>query len=104
MPRQMLVAFTNPVDGREAEYNEWYDKQHLSDVCSLPGFVSARRYRLVEGEFEYKYLAVYEMDSDDPKRDFERLGASTQSGEMLLSGAMDSETASALLYEQISST
>ena len=104
MPRQMLVAFTNPVDGRETEYNEWYDKQHLSDVCSLPGFVSARRYRLVEGESEYKYLAVYEMDSDDPKRDFERLGASTQSGEMLLSDAMDSETASALLYEQISST
>ena len=104
MPRQMLVAFTNPVDGREAEYNEWYDKQHLSDVCRLPGFVSARRYKLLEGESEYKYLTIYEMDSDDPKRDFGRLGASSGTDAMPMSGTLDSASASALLYEQISST
>ncbi|MCY4426997.1 MAG: hypothetical protein OXC05_08200 [Halieaceae bacterium] len=101
MPKQILVAFTNPVDGREAEYNEWYDNRHLSDVCRLPGFVSARRYRLLEGESEHRYMAIYEMDSDDPKRDFGQLAATSGTDDMPMSGAMDSASASALLYEEI---
>jgi hypothetical protein len=31
------VALTSPVDGREQEFNEFYDNQHIPDVLALTG-------------------------------------------------------------------
>jgi hypothetical protein len=39
-----LFVFSNPVTGREDEYNKWYDNQPAADVISVPGFVSAQHY------------------------------------------------------------
>ena len=104
MPKNILLAFTSPVEGRDAEFNEWYDNQHLPDVCRAPGFVSARRFKLIEGESEHKYLAVYEMVSDDARRDFETLGELSGTDQVVMSDALDTDNAVALLYEEITST
>jgi hypothetical protein len=32
--KQQFLVFTNPVEGREDEYNEWYDNVHLGDVAT----------------------------------------------------------------------
>lgn len=37
MGNYTLVVFTNPVEGREDDYNEWYDNQHLGDVIAAAG-------------------------------------------------------------------
>ncbi|WP_158913465.1 DUF4286 family protein [Caulobacter sp. S45] len=42
----VLVVLSDPVAGHDAEYNAWYDHQHVHDVLSEPGFQSAQRYRL----------------------------------------------------------
>jgi hypothetical protein len=53
----------------EAEFNAWYDA-HLGEILSIPGFVSAQRYRLEPvvvdaGEpVTYRYLSVYEIEGD----------------------------------------
>lgn len=54
---------------KEKEFQEWYDNIHVPDLLQAPGFVRATRYannELVPGEG--KYLAVYEVESDDIER------------------------------------
>lgn len=64
MARGLLVVQSQPADpGREDEYNAWY-AAHLEDVRAVPGFVSARRYK-VPGSEPGEYLAVYEIEADD---------------------------------------
>jgi hypothetical protein len=46
MAKHVFVVFTNPVEGKEATYNDWCDNRHLPDVLDVPGFVSAQRFRL----------------------------------------------------------
>jgi hypothetical protein len=41
-----LVVLTNAVEGKEAEFNEWYSKTHLKDVIAIPGFKSAQRFKI----------------------------------------------------------
>ena len=72
MADHVMVVFTNPVPGREDEYNEWYNNVHLGEVLRTPGMTCARRYRLVDGvgsreEPQHRYLAIYELESDDVK-------------------------------------
>ena len=35
MAKLWLVVLTNPVEGREDEYNEWYSGRHLEDVLAV---------------------------------------------------------------------
>ena len=56
---------------REAEFNRWYDEVHLPDLLSVPHIVAAQRYTLAgppsQTEPGAQYLAVYELDTDDPQ-------------------------------------
>ena len=67
---QLFLVFSNPVEGRDDEYNTWYDEVHLGDVRRVPGVVDARRYELLPTAGEgapapaHRYLAVYELDGD----------------------------------------
>jgi hypothetical protein len=102
MGRYVYVVMTNPVEGRDREYNQWYDEIHLKDVCAFPGFRGARRYRLADGESTHRYLALYEMETDDPKRDLAALTAAAGTDRMRMTDALDLASASAVLFEQIS--
>ena len=67
--RAVLIVMSDAAEGRDDEYNDWYDRVHLADVLAVPGFVAARRYVAepsVHGELPaQRYLAVYEMEGDD---------------------------------------
>ena len=102
MGRYVYVVMTNPVEGREAEYNAWYDEIHLKDVCSAQGFVGARRFRLADGDSAHRYLALYEMETDDPQRDLAALTALAGTDRMRMSDALDLTRYSTALFEQIS--
>lgn len=70
LPRHSLIVFTNPVEGREDEYNDWYTNTHLPDVLRIPGVVGAQRFRCGEiqrdaGPFPWGYLAIYHCETDD---------------------------------------
>ena len=64
MARYKLVAFSNSAEGRDDDYNTWYDQQHLPDLLTIPGFVSAERF-LCADEGPQRYLAIYEIETDD---------------------------------------
>ena len=70
MAQYQLIALTNPVAGREEEFNRWYQEQHIPDLLAVPGFVSGQRYELTDatgnGNPGWTSLAVYELECDDP--------------------------------------
>lgn len=62
----LCLVFSNPVEGRDAEFNDWYSQRHLPDVLRVPGYLSAQRFSLQSGEGgpppSWRYLAIYEVD------------------------------------------
>ena len=68
MARYKLVTQTRPVEGREAEYNEWFQNVHMRQVVALPGFRGAQRYRLarsLDPSPPAPYLAIYDIETTD---------------------------------------
>ncbi len=45
----------------ETEWNSWYNTEHIPDRLKIPGFISARRFKAIEGE--YKYLTLYDLQN-----------------------------------------
>lgn len=45
----------------EADFNEWYDREHLAERAGIRGFRTARRY--IAEAAQPKYHALYETDS-----------------------------------------
>jgi len=71
MENWLLLLESNCKDPRrEAEFDAWYDKIHIPDILGgSPGFKSATRYALKStAENRGKYLAVYEIETDDIDR------------------------------------
>lgn len=69
MARHLLLVFTNPEEGREEEFNTWYDDIHLPEVLEVDGFTAAQRLVAspgARGELPaQQYLAIYEVETDD---------------------------------------
>lgn len=67
MERWLLSVETNCTDpSREKEFNKWYDSIHLPDVLEPEGILSGTRYEnLNPGEGHGKYMALYEIETDD---------------------------------------
>ena len=57
----ILAVWTDIAPELEADFNEWYWREHLPERLSVPGFRSGRRYRAVAGT--PRYFAWYELDS-----------------------------------------
>lgn len=65
--QHQILVFTDPVEGREDEYNTWYDDIHVSEVLAVEGFVACQRFATDPSRNPpAKYLAVYEVDAEDP--------------------------------------
>lgn len=68
--RALLMVKVDPPAGRESEWNNWYNNSHVAERLAIPGFLSARRFTLVEGipkpvavAGEAKYLALYDLEN-----------------------------------------
>lgn len=57
------VKATIPAD-QEAAFNRWYNEEHVPQVLQFPGLVSARRYKVLEGDDKFQYMAVYELQDE----------------------------------------
>lgn len=70
MAQDLQIVFARiPAEVDEREFNAWYDA-HLGEILSIPGFLSAQRYRLEpvvvddQEPVSYRYLSVYEIEGD----------------------------------------
>jgi len=73
MENWVLMVEANCTDEtRDSEFNKWYDEVHVPDVLSSSGFKSAARYIIKDRvKDKGKYLATYEIETDDIKRTME---------------------------------
>jgi hypothetical protein len=91
------VVFSNPVEGKDAEFNEWYDNVHIPELMAVPGMLSAKRYALheaavygLEGGYrpDHRYLTIYEMEGDVDAI-MGRIVESVTKGEVVMSDSLD---------------
>jgi antibiotic biosynthesis monooxygenase (ABM) superfamily enzyme len=59
----LLAIWTDIAPESEAEFNEWYDNEHIAQLLGVPGFLSGRRNQAVDGK--PKYIAIYELADED---------------------------------------
>ena len=56
----LLLNAMNIAPEHEAEFNEWYDKEHIPALAAVPGVLCARRFR---GTGNRKYVALYHLET-----------------------------------------
>lgn len=59
----LLVNAMNVDPDYEAEFNEWYDHEHIPALSKVPGVMSARRFKDMMGT--HRYLALYHLATAD---------------------------------------
>lgn len=59
----LLLNGMNIAPELEAEFNEWYDKEHIPALAAVPGVLCARRFRATDGN--RRYVALYHLTSPD---------------------------------------
>jgi len=59
----MLLTSMDIDAAHEAEFNRWYDREHLEERVAIPGFLEARRYVAHQGS--PKYLCLYSTETFD---------------------------------------
>jgi hypothetical protein len=60
--RGLLCIWTAIGPEHEADFNRWYDREHMQERVAIPGFQSARRFRAVDA-CPRPYLALYYTDN-----------------------------------------
>ncbi|MDG2003371.1 MAG: hypothetical protein P8J20_08580 [Novosphingobium sp.] len=103
MAKYKLVVFSGPTEGKEDAYNDWYQNTHLADVTSVPGIVRAQRFRhaadLGAGT-GHKYLAIYEIETDNLEATLAGINESSDSGAMFISDTLDLDNIIATVFEE----
>jgi hypothetical protein len=56
--RGLITVWLHVPPEREAEFNAWYNVEHIDQIVAIPGFICARRY--ASAQQIPKYLAWYE--------------------------------------------
>lgn len=90
-----LIVYASPVDGREDDFNAWYDDVHLAEFSALPGVLSGHRYQL-DGNGPAKYAAFYEC-SAHPDEVLRAMGHAVKDGTMHMSDAIDQSSVSTVV-------
>jgi len=104
MRRFKLLVFSEPFEGQDEAYNDWYTNRHLDDVCAQPGFTAAQRFKLhsvTMGSAPNRYLAIYEVETDDPDWVVENLFAKRDTPEMPLDPSFNLDPTNVILYEEL---
>lgn len=104
MPKFKLVALSTPVAGKEDEFHAWYQNEHLPQIIALPGGQGAQRYKLVAklmGSDPNQYLAIYDIECDDPMAFLGALGQASAEGKLTQTDANDMGTVYTALFEEL---
>jgi hypothetical protein len=59
----LLLIAMNVAPEHEAEFNEWYNTEHIPQLSAVPGVIMARRFRATSAN--RKYVALYHLESPD---------------------------------------
>ena len=100
--RYLVLVLTEPTEGQEARFNDYYENTHLDEVISSTGWQSAQRFRLVDEAGEacpLSYLAAYEAEADSASDVIARLNETRSEREQ--SDALNKKTGRVWVFEEI---
>lgn len=99
MAKALLLAWSSPIDdASDGEFTAWYEGTHIPQVrAAIPAITAVHRYTpadLPDGggtgaQTTNRYLAVYELDSDDVAADAAALGAAMAGGRLDITTTID---------------
>lgn len=106
MSKHVFVVLTNATGGRDEEFNEWYNKQHIPDVLQIPGIVAAQRFRLGNAQMDgmstpWRYAALYEFETNDVAGVLKDLAARVGTPAMVMSDTLDMNSVGAYVFAPI---
>jgi hypothetical protein len=106
MSRYVFVVLTNASGGQDGEFNEWYNNQHIPDVLKIPGFVAAQRFSLAGAQMDgttspWRYLALYDLETDDLAGALKELAARVGTPAMIMSDSLDMKGIGAYVFSPI---
>ena len=89
MANHKLIVFTNPQEGREQEFRDWYVNTHLSEVANLDGFISGQLFTLATpvAEGGHRHMAVYEIEEGRLGEAQQALGGALKGGTLNMTDA-----------------
>jgi len=98
--KHLVVVLTEPTEGREEEFNQYYENLHLDEVLATTDWQSAQRFALVDQQgmqCPLPYLAVYEVDAEDAKTVLENLNVTRS--QRVQSDALNRKTAGVWVFK-----
>jgi hypothetical protein len=101
MKKFKLLVLTNAVAGREQEFNDWYTSRHLQDILRVKGVVSAQRFRFRAGKDGFGFLAMYDLETDDPDTVLATIRERDKTGVHVISDAISREGFYSGIFEPI---
>lgn len=102
MAKYLIATSSKVKPGREDDYRTWYDGVHLADMLKIPGVLSANTYEAAAQSPQtppLEFVAIYEVDVEDPGTIFAEIGRRIQSGEMQGSDAIEKGTSTTWVYK-----
>ena len=104
MAKLKMIALTTPLPGKEQDFHEWYNDKHLPELVNGLGMEGAQRYELVAklmGSDTNQYLAIYDIETDDPAAFMGKMGELAQSGKMTPPTTQDMQTTYTALFVEM---
>ena len=95
MPTYRYIMFTNAIEGREEEFNNWYNDVHIPDIERTGAFSRGERYEVVPSSYTpdsaHRYAAIYDIEGEDAEAALKKLKDAFEDGQMLMSDAFDAQ-------------
>lgn len=104
MARYKMLVFSEPFEGKDEAFNAWYTGRHLADICALEGFAAAQRFTLHSvsmGKSLNRYLAIYDVETDDPDWVIENMFAHRDTPAMPIAPEFNLDATTVMLYEEM---
>ena len=99
--KHVVVVLTEPNEGREDEFNDYYENLHLDEVLRSTGWDTAQRFKLVDEQGRacpLPYLALYEVDAEDSKEVLTTLNATRK--QRVQSDSLNKRTAGVWVFAE----
>ena len=100
--RHLVLILTEPTEGNEDRYNDYYENLHLKEVLATTDLQTAQRFKLAAQageECPLPYLAVYETQAEDAQSVIDNLNASRDQREQ--SDSLNRRTGRVWVFEEI---
>jgi hypothetical protein len=104
MARYNIIVMSNPVAGREDEFNDWYTQTHIMDLLKCPGVITAQRFKTVDSHSPnaaQRYMARYEVETTDLAATMAEIQSRLGGPQMPMTDAFDTKSAVFLVMEPV---